>query len=817
MDDMPELWWERPQPQEIQDALKKWQGTRPKQMMLTMQLKLRVRSKTKEKALLRALRIATNMTARLLSALEENAETPRSGGAFECMYEMLSEKAQGKAGNRSMLLGRIIAQKHRDKVLTAYFPLSKTLREGVFRECARMVLLWYQSVTTNQKQESDESSESQKVSKSKSRTSKSRSPKKKTERILTVEEAHQVWYEQYLAYQRAGEQEIPFGIHRGKLIKNVGKREWSWILERLIPIEKCEATLAHIEVLLSDDPELQIEQEESQQVLHPWRRISGKSRTVHASRLAQHVVDTHAQFLTLGELNDYELQVLRDELLELRDFALQFATIREAIELYLYKPVPKFPHVTEVEVEEEKREQLLERYIHALDALSGRDASNKRAVKLRDPEAFERLEASARARLLKVDRSLSDKDLQPLSFIRSIQPRKGQSQYSPEGFSLLYDSETLRYIFAAHLGNLLTQPKPLDENHRLHFVCFPTVKFKPPQKPILIFPVESGFSYQDELLQVILSEGRVAKEKQEAKEQEAKEQQEAVEQEVSKETEKKPRPGVKSTLGSAKLIHRLNASNHSEFFVHLSVRTPLSLCKSIPSSVVGFHEHANGYSYAIVNCQGNALTRDGRPLIGDLLIRDHVQPKPGDGSYSKNYVYEVANAIVQLALSYNALIGLEDTTWQKAPKPDREANRKVFARPSKEILAALQYKALLEGLARPWSTSGVSPSRFCSTCDRSYEKGQSGNRVRPVVQCFLCASRIPAYDSDQQQVTCPSCTQIWNPRELVFTCDFCGSQQLARYNTALVVAQLTMQKLVNYYDSGEEDTVLSVDEVHDRV
>jgi hypothetical protein len=53
-------------------------------------------------------------------------------------------------------------------------------------------------------------------------------------------------------------------------------------------------------------------------------------------------------------------------------------------------------------------------------------------------------------------------------------------------------------------------------------------------------------------------------------------------------------------------------------------------------------------------------------------------------------------------------------------------------------------------------------------------------------------------------VDCETCGRTWRAKEVWFTCDRCHHHTLARYNTAVLVAQYTLEQLINHYQHSKE-------------
>jgi hypothetical protein len=140
---------------------------------------------------------------------------------------------------------------------------------------------------------------------------------------------------------------VPFGRHRGKTLRQVGKREVRWLRDRLIAEEVARETLQHIEVLLepersANEPE---QQRAARQARHPWRRQTGIQRKTWVSRAFQRSLDVKAPLVRLKTLSTAELLPLQAELEEMLEFSIQFAAIRDAVDLFLSPAPARYPTV----------------------------------------------------------------------------------------------------------------------------------------------------------------------------------------------------------------------------------------------------------------------------------------------------------------------------------------------------------------------------------------------------------------------------------------------------------------------------------------
>jgi hypothetical protein len=136
----------------------------------------------------------------------------------------------------------------------------------------------------------------------------------------------------------------------------------------------------------------------------------------------------------------------------------------------------------------------------------------------------------------------------------------------------------------------------------------------------------------------------------------------------------------------------------------------------------------------------------------------------------------------------------------------RAQNRWRFSRPTRKIIDILNYKAPLQRLLQPRLTSQVSGQRDCCQCGVKLAEGDSAIRRVLYVVCPQCQA-YQSYQKDAdfiQQCSNTLCGCTWRAHEALveqeFVCPACKKPpMIARYNTAIVVAQRTLQQLVLHY------------------
>jgi hypothetical protein len=274
-------------------------------------------------------------------------------------------------------------------------------------------------------------------------------------------------------------------------------------------------------------------------------------------------------------------------------------------------------------------------------------------------------------------------------------------------------------------------------------------------------------------------------------------------------------------IAAVRVVCRWNKQQQPEFFAHFSVPIQVAPCTLLPECVLGIHEHNYGYSYALLSLAGEVIE------VGDLPVHEHVMPRAGDKRYNPNYAPEVAHAIVELAARHNAYIGLQDTGAKQEVSVSRAHNRRTFGRPSRKIAQIVADHALaaqcevrhedgrvqVNGLMKPRLTSDISPARDCAHCGRRMEKKKHGVRDRLYVACPTCTHQQPFREDTDLVQRCdnPACTSAWRARqgfvEQEFVCSQCDAPPMvARYNTAIVTAQRTLEQLVIHHERSSART-----------
>lgn len=735
--------WPIPSQDAIKAALAAIYRKQPEQVCLTLTFKLLTRSRRKEAALLRAQRYATNMTAAILERLRVDpvlvAEThhKQQYGAFQLLVDMLDAKEQKtKKGTDLQVLAGMLSSKYKTELSPKAFPLTGTLREGVYKECSRILLAWYQKILIY------------KIGPLPKFVAPS-TP-------LQAADLYQHWSNQWSIYNTAAATIIPYGRYKDEQLQTAGKRAVRWLRERLPEPTTIDATLEQLDILLNQERYKPTDIQKAKQAKHPWRRIPKRPQAVRALRGNQQIFDPQRPLIRLGLLDRKAWMYLRDELLELQQFSEKFDEIRQAVEIFLNSRPPSYPAVYPVPIDEAQQALQQHKYDTTLSWFRSAFPSKATFNNILEYDASDlaELENSARAEFLAAAHSIMTEKLQPLSFPRAIRPPSWSTKSDRfltkwDAFALLYNNRTFEYILAVNVDGASTkQPTTINIRDHLYYINFPETPFElTEQTSIMLFPLECGEKYHElQFLRPAIERQRLAQQQRYADQPQDAATLQAIEDCLPK--------GI---INSARLTSERNEKGYHDFYIHVSIRIPTPGRPAFPEHIIGFHEHQTGYSYAVINLRGEEVA------CGELVIPDHVLLDQQRGTYSDNYVYEVAHAMLRLATTHDALIAVEDAIWKRNASISRGRNRQQYGRPRKKLIDVLKYKAPLKGLAPAWSTSDVSPTRDCGQCRNRLTKGMNGVQKE------------------------------------YFSCHHCQTRRSSHENTALVVARRTLEQLDDHY------------------
>jgi hypothetical protein len=774
--------WSLPSEEEVLEALRSRDEQREKHVVRTIQLKIHNPSRRKTQELLAAHVYVTNLTARCLQEWREDPTRSRLDGAFAGVANVASKK-----GTPSRYLAAILGARFKKKLTEDDYYFSSQIREGVYLSCARTEYRFVQNVIKA-----------------------SGLPKAGQDLTLDAAQIHETWRQQWAFYSQIEEMPIPFGRYKDQPLKTIRKREARWLLKRLAMVDTIDLMLAQVEELLS--PTSWTATETAAVAPHPYKRTFRHQRSVRINHLMSRILDPHIDPILLGLLHKDELLRLRDELREIRNLntidtevltqlrdVLQEAQqdadnldgFKVALETLIYKRPPSYPEVQEVCLDEEHIAEAEATYEARLNWF-GPNPKHRDFDKYR----FEDREAHARDRLLRAANALTPPTLQPLSFIRTMRPGTNS------GSALLYDAETFEFVFAIKLyGRNGPKDRVPRIRENLYYVNFPETRFSPSKtEAFMLFPLEYSQKYEQMLVKIVEQQRTVQRLLHELR---------ASAGDMPEKSLEECLPQV-VPLRFARLVCHWHDHDKPEFYLHLSVVESPPEIKPRLQGVIGFHEHDHGYSYAVLGPDGRLRS------VGDVAIPRHVDPRYG-AVPSDNCAFEIVKAMLSLSQpepSIAYVIGLEDTSWKKRrPGVDRKRNRQIFKRPSRRIATIITYKAALAGLPRPLRIGGVSPAYDCGRCLQRVNKGSRTLSLCWTVICPECRNQQQYKDTpgDLHQ-TCIVCRYKWLldeqdlREEKRFTCLQCGAPEIpARYNTAIVVAQRALIKLIERHERAAQD------------
>jgi hypothetical protein len=766
-----------------------------------------------------------DLLEKILDRWEEDWQRPRTDGALAYLLS-IQHKGRYKSSTFTEVIRKSFPQANDDPFLSRY-------HDSICREAAQRITGWVQSIIklaiTVHREQQKQPRQMQAFGDDAKHVEMVTSDTKPPKYVPTLSDVYQIWAEREQAYQQAAASIIPFGRNIDRPLVEHGKREARWLLDRLLPEEEIADLLTEVERLLDEEPSMM--QGDAAFVEHPWQRNEPNKqgnqrhrRSIRESRLMQRVLDPPGDLVLLGTFHKNELATFRSELrerqknvagfkasllhleaalAEAQEVKIELTNLQDALEIFLYGKPDPYPTVEGGEWSEEYRKRLQNTY----ETWLGWFALNRDKPEQVERFLNEQLEVISRNGMLKAASALTPPKWSPLSFIGAMRP----GQY--RDFALLYDRETYRYTLAI----VVHKPGTFGSNqafHRreetaggrkeeqqryqqrrtanpLYYVNFPETPFAPPKgTSVLLFRLECIQEYQGVVLKEVIKRQRKA-------------QRQAYRNLNGADTREIPleKSPLDATLKSAKLLCAWDQDNIPSFSVHIKLEMPPADSQPSSTRVIGFHEHDEGYSYAVLDLDGTVQK------VGDLRLDRHVNPAHGAPANGDNYIYHVAHAVLGKAWVWNAHIGLEDTLWKKErPTLSRAHNRETFSRPSQFIIETVKDKAAAEGLLAPRTIGNISPARDCAACRTRPGGGIHGISREQIVGCPSCR-RQQRLDNNSESCRCIECGHAWQPPkdqikvDHLFACPSCQAPALlARYNTAIVVAQRTLCELVRHHE-----------------
>ena len=732
--------WQMPAREKLLNGLQLLVQRHPKNRIVTIQVALWLQSRRKEQGLLQAQIMATNMTATILEHVREVPEQPVFGKALTFIVKTY----QRHQDLTSDLLANELSRGFDDlpglKTLVSpkAFPLSSSLRMGVYRNCAKMLLAWlshiqrlittsmYQTITDKQQRQQE---------------------KARIDSMFVKptdwQSVHSLWANALLVYQQAAETIVPFGRHRGKQLQEVGKREVRWLREKIIDPDMIKEQITQLNIILRRRPNEHSMQKQALRVQHLWQTTTKRRTSLRARFLDQRQpLRADQPKVKLRVLTTREHERLRSQLLEAQEFAQEFASISTAVDVFLEHKFPRYPTVHAIPTTSAEWEERERQYHAALNKLR---TPWERTLKSDNIEAeLERMERHVREEFQQISAAFNQK-LQPLSFTRTI----GSWPYKP-AFALLFSTEApatpsnqtvesppesaggqklhYRYLLALCLHGKHAQDhfSPERVGAGLRFINYPETPFvRPPHMSLLFAPIACGLRQEQHHFHEIIEQQR---------QRQHGHHHTRLEHDPSA-TLKTSLP--ESAIGSVTITSAFNHKGHIRFTANLHRSKSVPTIEMYPTAVIGFYEHGDSYRYAVVGFD-KAIT------IQDMFIPADVLPKSNRAAYSENYCYALVVGMIRLAKYYHAYIGIEDARWKRQVHLSHDENRQRFRRPRAKILTILRYKAPLAGVLRPYAVRNIA-AKDCACCaildvDTTRRTGKNQAGVFTCGQCSRTTS-----------------------------------------------------------------------------
>lgn len=622
--------------------------------------------------------------------------------------------------------------------------------------------------------------------------------KKHLSLLYRIIRTYRTWTNLTRAYKHAGKQQIAFGRYKGKMFLQVRSRELRRLEERLPDVADIEKMREDVLILLNRRTSSASRVKQAEATRHFWRRRSRyrRQRSVRVGYLERSQSDPRGPKVQLRELLPYELERYYNELTQMLFARRQMLQQREHLKTFLRDKPPSFPSVEPTP--EQPRELRMQKYQTDLEWFADPFPSSASPIDWHkySPGQLEQFENQAKAKWLRSTGAIKQPKLHPLIFSRTMYPAADVQRMA--SFSILYWKHTptreelerkyrrrvifgktkksrlkrrvpllkwlrekriardlargtiYRYVLAVDVhgksafkdykdGRPYRSQRPRREvqaeiNPRMRrhffFVNYPATPFSFPRRSsIMLFPLEitstkehDALLHGDQLLQSIIQRQLRA-------------QQQKYEQQSEKPIEHcLPEPVLTSSL----IVSEVDAAGHPSFYLQLPVEYAVPPIAMLPRKIIAFHEDENGYHYAVITVTGHIVE------VGDVVMPSNVRRQDGEIDYSEPYVHELANAMVALANSHNAFVGLEDTSARKnRPTTSRKQNRELFANPFGKLVEFLSYKALQAGLPIPHLTRGVRYRDACGQCGPALPAGTATIHRGPATACTMCHAARP--------------------------------------------------------------------------
>jgi hypothetical protein len=854
-------------------------------MYLTVVFKIQLHSRRYEHAFDSMMIYNTRFARRVTEALRETSEEPGESSSdgrpriFDLIATVLRKRQTGEAkgkiprllANELSVFVNSVLREPGDEAFSTH------MREGFYSKCAVMLMNW----CANFVPELDEQNKA--IWQLLTEQIDALPP------VPSTDDLRARWLVRIQQYERDLEEQMPFGKQEGEPLERVGKRDLRWLHERLLTEAQIETCLDATEILLGIKPyETSAELDRAKLTPHPYLKRTKRQRGVRMQLSQTYIPPVAGNTVYLGELLPEQLDHFRNDVLDQQYRRETYEQIRASVERLLNERPPGYPTIKPLQMPnaDPRTSNGTRPFAQALKRLAGyypaRASARPKSKKGKNAgddeytdEELRAIESNARDEVNRTAHELHPYTF-PVHFKRTTIPGSNTNT-----FSLLYDYRTEAYVLALSfqgqrldpaIGKFTPQVGPY-----LHYINYPGMPFKAPlQTSMLLCSLEYAEDYQGRILRryrrerahvqvdtrqlAAEVEQRVAdaleqhQQKVNQKEQKPRSRPETVQQREQREQKEAAQRDVLQTrletrawkqvlatelakLGKVDKEHTiaeltitcdLDRAGNLAYYAHLPVPLRVEACRVLPACVLGIHEHATGYSYALLSLAGDVLD------VGDLAIYHGVLPVEGDTTYNPNYADEVAHAIVTLAARHNAVIGIEDTSYLRTISTSRTRNRRVLGRPSATVFKTVAYKAdaaiislkqrrrpphiragtvsrkrphryraaPVTGMLPPQEIGNISPPSDCSACMTRLPEKKKGTRQQLFVTCPTCKNRQVFEQTDDYVQECQqaACQTIWRPDAIwideEFVCPLCDAPpRLARFNTAILVAQQTLAHL----------------------
>lgn len=770
--------WTVPPKADVQTAIDYfWERHMHTLPMITIQFHLHNPSAYKKRVLLHTHALVTNLTAAIIEHFHESPSNPRDDGILATLVPLKHKRTFGNPSASSIIKTLFEGT----AMIKADVPLASPIRDGVYRDVAEMLTSWFSLLIQH--------------------------PVFTAESFISLESFYRDWQTAIDRYDAAMSTIVSLGLSLDELEREPAyklirrsKREARWMDERIISDEKLTELEHHITDIL--DPL----NATGDFVDHAWAVPRKARRTLRENWfLIRNTKGAKTQRL-LRTMGEHELHLLHDEVTEIRSYYEHADTIIErcysdvlkahlfkstmspqqklavVLEDFFYHKPRAFPSVSPVRILGDRTTDMqLQRMVDettqiavAEDDYEARYRHSMRWFELYrgDGDILDRFlsteqETKTVQQLFHTLRMLQPPAVQPIRFNGTMRPfhrtdgviHSAQWRY----FALLYDRCSLRLTLAVIVHHANTDLVPPHEREKprfdqqvdyaqrratnpLYYVNFPTVPFvPPPSQPVLLFDLACG-EYQHEWVKKLI------------KYQADQQQRLHTASDPAHMLHSHEILPTESPVCSGRLACVYD-DGQPTFYFHAHMRLLDGPNGHKPQRVLAVCAYDDLYSYAV-------LERDGRVCaVGDVPIPVHVDQRCG-AHRSRNTVYAVAQAILQVALRWDAWIGIEDTSKRHKGKGQGRATHSLrrLKVPPQMLFMILSYKTQALGLMPPRKINNIS-AHDCPWCYCRNDPKRPINHAKLVRYCAGCCVMHTIDPEHREAVThCPTCAKRYTKK-----------------------------------------------------